>query len=177
MCLSRKTKNNTKYADGLMKTFLSTFFLACAGGAVHSFFTTSLLSEYLNRWKTFTFKFYKVFCNQNIDFRYISRLSNYVAYYTLGLCVVYVTWCFTIYKTCILNSYHNCTRIEREQSLVIAGFGCASILNTTVEQYKLSLMMRVISYSFSQVIFRDTEANLAFKRFHNSRQFVCISFR
>lgn len=152
-----------------MKTFLSSFFLACAGGAVHSFSTTSSLSEYLNRWKSFAFEFSKVFLGKNIDFCYITRLSKILGYYTFSLCVIYVTWSFAIYKTCILNLYHNCTMIEREQSFVIAGFGCASILNTTFEQYKLSLMMRVISYSFSQVIFlgKGTHATPYFSKHQN----------
>ncbi len=56
-----------------------------------------------------------------------------------------------IYKTCIFDIHNNCTWIEREQSFMMAGFGCSSILNTTFEYYKLGLMLNTTSHAFSQV--------------------------
>lgn len=134
-----------------MRVFVSTFFLACGSGAICSFCTSAKLSKFINYWADFGLDFSKTFNGKYVDWKFVDIASKVLGVYTFTLCSVYIYWSVAIYKTCIFDIHNNCTWIEREQSFMITGFGCSSILNTTFEYYKLGLMLNSISHAFSQV--------------------------
>lgn len=134
-----------------MKAFINLFFLTSCGGAVSSFLKTQSLSHHLNRWTEFVLLFNKVFKGKCINVAFVEMASKFLMAYSVILCVSYILSSTYIYKACVFNLSGKCTWLEREQSILMTGFGCCSVANTCFEQYKLALLIQTIKHSFSQV--------------------------
>lgn len=147
----RHSSHNDTYGNGLVSAFLTTYFLACGAGAVTSFMTTSQLAAFMNGWEHFVFQFPVTFPGQFANFQFIQRISIFLFAYTVGLFLILFITAFYIYRICLLDSSGSCTWIEREQSLFFLGFGSASVINSTFEQYKVAIMMHTVARAFYEV--------------------------